>query len=520
METIRVRQQAADLARRHYQYLEDLATGYWQSEVLFAALELRLFDCIEAGPADSHHLAAGTRCHAAPLERLLGGLEALGLVRSHDGTWFNTQVSRLYLLPGEPGYLGDFLLYRRYLQDPWRGLARRVAKDPDVLAATVSPGDGYAVRNLHYVRSMDALARRKGEEIFQVLARERWTGPILDVGGGAGALCRQALCEHTGQYAVLLELPEILAAARALYLRPEDWRDLHGVAADVRTEWPIPAQGGFGLVILSNILHAYDAPEALTLLDRAAARLRPGGLLLIHDYFPDHPSGSAKGALYDLNMLLNTYDGRCHSISSLTTWLSRLGLEAVRLKSLPSDSALILAGGTAAQTTPDNGFDDLALTARRLGFVRAVPLDADQIVTAPWVRVKCRFGCDRYGKGLTCPPHGREHAETAALIRSYSKAVLLEGEPPAREFHRRLLKMENSAFMAGYHKVLGFGAGPCPVCESCPDDAACRFPEKARPSMEASGIDVYATARAAGLDLMPAPAPGEYVKYIGLLLLE
>jgi hypothetical protein len=38
--------------------------------------------------------------------------------------------------------------------------------------------------------------------------------------------------------------------------------------------------------------------------------------------------------------------------------------------------------------------------------------------------------------------------------------------------------------------------------------------------MEACGIDVYATATAAGIHLLPLTAKDQYVKYIGLLLIS
>lgn len=509
----------ADLSEGRHQYLENLATGYWHSEVLFAALELQLFDLIEERPATATELARAGRCHAAPLGRLLAGLEGLGLVRQQRGTWINADISRDYLLSNRPEYLGDFLLYRRYLQHPWRDLVRRVAEDPDAVTAAEFPGESYADRNMHYVRSLDALARRKGEEIFGLLAREPLTGPVLDAGGGAGALCRCAVGTVSPGVAVLVDLPEVLAAARTIYPDPTDWQGIHPVAADIRFSFPFSVTQRFGLVILSNVLHGYDAPEARALLDRAARHIAPGGLLLIHDYFPNAQSAAAKGALYDLNMMLNTQNGRCHRISIIGDWLSEAGFDRVRIRSLPSDSALILAGGRApADDETETGIDDLILAAIELGFVRAVPIDPENIVTAPWVRVKCRFGCPQYDQGLACPPHGRDATETAALLKCYGTAILLEGEPPDREFHSRLLALENRAFLSGHPKALAFGAGPCLVCDDCPEDGNCRCPEKARPSMAASGIDVFTTARSAGIPLSPVPRKGDHVRYIGLLL--
>lgn len=154
------------------------------------------------------------------------------------------------------------------------------------------------------------------------------------------------------------------------------------------------------------------------------------------------------------------------------------------------------------------------------GFRRATPVSPQNVITAPWVRLKCRFGCALYGKDLQCPPHGLSSHETREMLDSYTSALLLEGAPPGRAFHDRLLRLEKKAFLAGFYKAFVFGAGPCPLCASCAEDGICRHPEQARPAMEGSGIDVYATARRAGIFLEPVTEKDQYVKYIGLLLLE
>ena len=51
--------------------------------------------------------------------------------------------------------------------------------------------------------------------------------------------------------------------------------------------------------------------------------------------------------------------------------------------------------------------------------------------------------------------------------------------------------------MPGYYNPPGLGAGPCFLSTECPGDWL-RHPRKARPSMEACGIDVCVTARASG----------------------
>jgi predicted metal-binding protein len=63
-----------------------------------------------------------------------------------------------------------------------------------------------------------------------------------------------------------------------------------------------------------------------------------------------------------------------------------------------------------------------------------------------------------------------------------------------------IVKLEREIFLSGFYKALGFGAGPCRLCKEC-NLKECVRPDDARPSMEACGIDVFATARANGFPI-------------------
>jgi len=56
-------------------------------------------------------------------------------------------------------------------------------------------------------------------------------------------------------------------------------------------------------------------------------------------------------------------------------------------------------------------------------------------------------------------------------------------------------------------------------CSACPGEG-CRHPEKARPSMEACGIDVYATARGNGFPIEVVKDETDDQNYYGVVLIE
>ncbi len=507
--------QTGDPSNTNYQYLEDLACGSWYSEVLFTALELDIFSLLTTGCNDLVTFSRQHDFNPENLQRLLDTLQSLSLIEHENGYWFNSALANQYLVRNSKDNLTDFILYRRYIQDGWRKLTAKIA--PHKKIESLYKDAHYQQRNFYYVRALDQLARQKALEIKNLVNKINWKGPLLDIGGGAGAISRIFLQQHPDLETTLFEIPEVLEAAKSIYAEKSHEQQLHTLCGDFRSY--DFSSNRYGIIILSNFLHAYDRKTSKTLLIKALGLLKHDGLLLIHDYFPDRQTSARKnkGALYDLHMLANTYNGGCETTQTIMSRLRKQGIKKIQIKDLDSDSSLILASNTL--TIPDFSHDWSQL-AKDMGFRNAVRISPAEVKTAFWVRIKCQSGCPKYGENLQCPPHSNNHQQTEELLASYTKALLVEGSPPGDMFHKQLLKLERMAFLIGNHKAFVMGAGPCPVCTNCHVDKQCRFPEKSRPSMEASGIDVYTTANHAGINLKPLTDKNQYAKYIGLLLIS
>jgi predicted metal-binding protein len=106
------------------------------------------------------------------------------------------------------------------------------------------------------------------------------------------------------------------------------------------------------------------------------------------------------------------------------------------------------------------------------------------------------------------------------MMKDYTSAILLEGEPPAKGFQLRVLQAEREAFTLGFHKAFAFWAGPCSLCPACPTNGRCYNTKDSRPSMEGAGIDVFETVRRAGFALRTLNTKSDFVKYYALILLE
>jgi predicted metal-binding protein len=143
-------------------------------------------------------------------------------------------------------------------------------------------------------------------------------------------------------------------------------------------------------------------------------------------------------------------------------------------------------------------------------------------VTAPWVRWKCKYGCDGYGSSLCCPPVTPDYRETRELVDSYKNALLVHVTDDVKrstDLTAIVTALEREVFLAGYFKAFALGAGPCNLCAECSMES-CRHPMKARPSMESCGIDVFSTARNNGFVIRVLKDYSCQMNRFGLVLIE
>jgi predicted metal-binding protein len=142
----------------------------------------------------------------------------------------------------------------------------------------------------------------------------------------------------------------------------------------------------------------------------------------------------------------------------------------------------------------------------------------ESIIVGYWPRYKCQYGCAGYGKSLCCPPHSPTPDETKKIVIDYQLGLLIHfgGDVPVT---KTIAELEREVFLRNYYKVIGFGSGPCKLCKEC-TLTHCKVPTLARASMEACGMDVYATVRNNGFSINVLKSKEETESCFGLLLIE
>jgi len=170
-------------------------------------------------------------------------------------------------------------------------------------------------------------------------------------------------------------------------------------------------------------------------------------------------------------------------------------------------------------------------TAIACGAAKAVVIDQSQIVLSGDFRKICESNqCGGYGKCWMCPPYIGPIEELMEKVRSYPRGLLyqticeiedsydIEGMFAAGANHAQVSqKMQKAVkpLLAG--EFLHLTCGGCHLCETCAkrSDEPCRFPEKALPSLEGYGIDVYNTTKDTPLKYINGQ---NTVTYFGMIL--
>ncbi len=176
------------------------------------------------------------------------------------------------------------------------------------------------------------------------------------------------------------------------------------------------------------------------------------------------------------------------------------------------------------QTSPDRSdlSDDALcrLVGKRRGVKAVKRIAPAEVETAAWVRLKCQFGCDGYGQCLVCPPFTPTPEEMRKVLDSYRRAILIHFDRTA-DTKATVAELEREIFLRGAWKAFGLGAGPCYFCETCVlQEGPCQHAERARPAMEACGIDVFTTARKAGFLIEVVRNERQCPNYFGLILVD
>jgi predicted metal-binding protein len=173
----------------------------------------------------------------------------------------------------------------------------------------------------------------------------------------------------------------------------------------------------------------------------------------------------------------------------------------------------------------------IEVLAKKFGAEECRWTSGSEVQVRQWVRFKCMFGCDSYGKKGGCPPAVPDVPECRTLFSEYDQILVMRfstklDDPEDRKAwcHKRnakLLKLEREVFFSGYHKVFLLEMDECRICKDCAASRVdCKKPKLARPSPEALAVDVFSTVRSLGFPIEVLTKYDQTMNRYSFLLVE
>jgi ubiquinone/menaquinone biosynthesis C-methylase UbiE len=304
-----------------------IAYGFMASKALFAALNLDLFSQL-VEPKTLNALAQELGVVVPRLKTLLVTLTSLGLIVRDDAGFRNSPAAGRYLARGARAYFGDYyrLQIDRQMYPSLEHLDAGLAGSPaqlgfDSLGGMSDPAEAEAFSLAQHAGSLGpALELAKTVDLSG-------SRTLLDVAGGSGAFSITLCTRYPKMPATIIDFPNVVDVARR-YIADAGLSDRvetrGGDALD--TEW----LGNQDVVLMSYLLSAVRERDMPRLFASCYRSLRPGGLLIVHDFMLDDdeqgPALAAHGFL--LNLALQP-DAASFSAGTLTELLKSAGFVRV-----------------------------------------------------------------------------------------------------------------------------------------------------------------------------------------------
>ena len=316
--------------------LMDFTRRFQECRVLLTAFELGIFTALGRGRKTSAQVARALRTAPRATDRFLNACCALGLLIKKAGRFANTPLAARHLVRGQAGYLGG-LGHAVHLWDSWSTLTQAVRQGRSVhLPPMKKRGADWAVP---FIAAMHQFARERAPGVAAALDL-RGVARALDVGGGSGAYAMAFARARPGLTATVFDLPNVVKLTQG-YVRRE------GLSARAKTVagdfYADELPRGYDLAFVSAIIHMNSPSQNVALFRKCARALKPGGRLVVQDFIMDEDRTTPPGgALFALNMLVNTPAGDTYTASEVAAWMKRAGFAAIKRVDTPFGTALMI----------------------------------------------------------------------------------------------------------------------------------------------------------------------------------
>lgn len=311
--------------RKDGERLFDLVSGFAQTQILLACVELDVFQTLHEDPLEAEVLAHRVGLDTAKAQILLDAAISLELLsKDRKGRYRLARLGAATLgVPGLAAMIRHHRVFYRDLEDPVAFL--RGETQPELAefwpyvrgesAKTIPEDVAQAYSDL-----MAQSQRMVAEETLNTIDFGAFSA-LMDVGGGTGAFLAEVAKRYPNLDLTLFDLPPVVLQAEKLNLpkmafAPGSFHDEISKGSDA--------------ISLIRVLYDHSDETIRSLLSRVYEALPSGGTLIISEPMTGgnkpHRAGNVYFALYTLAMTT----GKARSPEEITDFLKKTGFRDVK----------------------------------------------------------------------------------------------------------------------------------------------------------------------------------------------
>lgn len=319
--------------------LLSICRAFRVSAVLFAAIDLDLFDHIGEEGATTEDIGDALAVPPKNLRHLLDALVALHLLVAQGNRYHVPSPVSSLLRRGTADYLGDFIRSARNEYAHWM-------YSNDILRGTYT-GPAYEGETLnrlcasHTLRNVEQSNRVSAESMLPHLEPYLGGQPrILDLGGGHGYHSELLLRQAPQARVTIVDLPQVIEYCGARQASNPNRSRMELIIGDA-LELDYDQQ--YDVAMVNDVLVYFNLDEKLQVLRRVLKALKVGGVLAsINQTVHNGADSPSVWAIFSLRIFLTTGKGYLQANSEMVKLAQTAGFDDVRIFDLQDQRTLLI----------------------------------------------------------------------------------------------------------------------------------------------------------------------------------
>ena len=300
--------------------------SFMKSRLILSASELDFFSKLDGNFASAKDLADILGLDKKATIRVLDCLVTFDLLEKEKNRYRTTEKGS-YLSSKNPESVLPMIKHMNTIWDNWSGLTDIIKKGSIPNFRPVVDSKHKEDRNA-FIGAMHVAAERISKKIANAYDLSPFK-KLLDIGAGSGAYTIAFLKKNQQLNAVVFDLESVIPITKEKIVENDLLHRVHLMTGDFyKDDLPI----GCDLALLSAIIHQNSPQQNFELYKKIYHALDPGGTLIIRDHIMDESrTNPPAGALFALNMLVNTPAGDTYTFEEVKDSLEAAGFMEIKL---------------------------------------------------------------------------------------------------------------------------------------------------------------------------------------------